>query len=509
MARLTHLLQQLSEIPVRAGRYSGLQERINAIQEAIKAIARGENIEAGVNLRKQVLNPHSVVLSGQPGGGRAGSFSFPLRASTKREDQSLFATVEKGHVLDYTQGQTPAVIDIEAFEQEIDAEGIYLAYLVLTIDYENGKKVLDGEARLHQGEDLPEPEDDEIFLLIAGYEIGKESNNLTVEDVEQVQAGAIPYNVLPTWAKYEAEEKKLTIGGDPESEPNADSAVVVEEIDLRVEKDGINRLSIAEEDDKLSIKIGDESSAAGNRIEITEQGLEDAPQITLQAGQSSVIVIGETPELDGLGFEVKSGDSYGILRPGSLDIKESGGGELSIDANEIDGVISVKKLTVNSGESSEEFQIIADQDVTIEIDPEEGEGVPWADFDGGNLNIGGNAPEETVENISIEATKTLQIKVGEIDIRANSEASELNGAQIGKVGINIQDFPGVHIDRGNDNEANFDAELLEFANGGKSVDLRLEDLPAGAEVKFREVLVCDGASLAKSYIPMTEPEAIT
>ena len=431
---------------------------------------------------------------------------YPLKASTKSEDDELLATVEKGHILDYTQGQTPDVIDIDAFEGELTAAGTWLAYIAITVDYDEGKKVLSAETLLHQGEELPEPQDDEIFLLVARYEIESDDGALKVESIEQVQAGAIPYNVLPVWAKYDADEKRLFIGGDPDDPADVENAVIIEGLDLRVEKDGEKKITIGNDPQQFTfLQIGDQDGNLGNIIRLIENGSEGVPAIVLAVGNTTRWVIGETQEFNGPGFEVVSGDNYGILRQGAIDIKSAAGGELSIDADEIDGVMTVKKLTVNKGESSDEYQIISDDD--IEIDIEEGEGVPWADFTEGNLSIGGSAPEETVENISIEATKTIDIDVGGLKIVGDADTAEFNRIEIGRVSLNTQDIAPVYIKGSGDNEASLATDGLEFTDGSKRVVLDLFDLPAEAEVKFRQFsVVMDNNKAGPAYFSASEPE---
>lgn len=79
MNKLSQILQELSEIPVRAGRWSKLQERLNIIQDAIMALARGENLTSGNHIQIKQIAPNKVSITGTPGGSRAASEDHPWR----------------------------------------------------------------------------------------------------------------------------------------------------------------------------------------------------------------------------------------------------------------------------------------------------------------------------------------------------------------------------------------------------------------------------------------------
>jgi len=80
MKRLHQILKDLEEITVRPGRYARLQQKINDIQDAIRALARGDNIVAGKHIEKRQLNPHTISITGTPGGGiSASSDNHPFK----------------------------------------------------------------------------------------------------------------------------------------------------------------------------------------------------------------------------------------------------------------------------------------------------------------------------------------------------------------------------------------------------------------------------------------------
>lgn len=68
VSKLSQIIQELSEIPVVAGRWSRLQERLNTIQQAILALARGENLSSGNHIQIRQIAPHTVSITGTPGG---------------------------------------------------------------------------------------------------------------------------------------------------------------------------------------------------------------------------------------------------------------------------------------------------------------------------------------------------------------------------------------------------------------------------------------------------------
>jgi hypothetical protein len=66
--KLGQILQTLAEIPITPGRWSKLQERLNDLQEAVKALARGENLTSGKHIQIRRIDTHTVSISGTPGG---------------------------------------------------------------------------------------------------------------------------------------------------------------------------------------------------------------------------------------------------------------------------------------------------------------------------------------------------------------------------------------------------------------------------------------------------------
>ena len=85
MRSLGQLLAELTEVAVGNGRWKKTQERLNSMQEAIKALARGDNIVSGPHITKRQLNPHTISLSGTPGGGgSAAAVNHPWRPFRSR-----------------------------------------------------------------------------------------------------------------------------------------------------------------------------------------------------------------------------------------------------------------------------------------------------------------------------------------------------------------------------------------------------------------------------------------
>jgi hypothetical protein len=70
MRDLNQIIRGLTDITITAGRWQKMQERLNDIQYAIKALARGDNIESGKHIQKRQLNDHTISITGTPGGGK-------------------------------------------------------------------------------------------------------------------------------------------------------------------------------------------------------------------------------------------------------------------------------------------------------------------------------------------------------------------------------------------------------------------------------------------------------
>jgi hypothetical protein len=73
-------------------------ERMNALQDAISLLARGENIVSGVNTRKTSGEGY-VVISGKPGGGgigRGGISGFPFEISIEVIGGTYYVKVAPG-----------------------------------------------------------------------------------------------------------------------------------------------------------------------------------------------------------------------------------------------------------------------------------------------------------------------------------------------------------------------------------------------------------------------------
>lgn len=100
MAQSKNIVENLKKLEaVRKGQNVlgvASSERINAIQELLQALVRGDNVFTGVNLRK-TLGPGYFILSGEAGGGRrSGPGSFPWEISTTRDPETEQDSVHVG-----------------------------------------------------------------------------------------------------------------------------------------------------------------------------------------------------------------------------------------------------------------------------------------------------------------------------------------------------------------------------------------------------------------------------
>lgn len=104
-------------------------ERMNAIQELLQALVRGDNVVTGVNLRK-TLGPGYFILSGEAGGGRGGGpGAFPWEITTTFDPDAVQNSV---HV---RPGTINSFLPTNMFDEfDIEPTGTYYVTLDCTTD---------------------------------------------------------------------------------------------------------------------------------------------------------------------------------------------------------------------------------------------------------------------------------------------------------------------------------------------------------------------------------------
>jgi hypothetical protein len=121
-------------IPVKKGdstRKVASSERVNAIQEAIKAMARGDHIRTGKNLRRKTGSGFVMLTADDQGGGGGGEGDFPWQISVE-EDPPAGSGVWSVHV---KPGTINNILPSNIFDSfEISETGTFYVVLDVTTD---------------------------------------------------------------------------------------------------------------------------------------------------------------------------------------------------------------------------------------------------------------------------------------------------------------------------------------------------------------------------------------
>jgi len=514
MSKLGQLLTELTEVAVGNGRWKKTQERLNSMQEAIKALARGDNIVSGKYITKNLLNPHTISLSGTPGGGGGGSSDYPLKIKTAIDPDNgdVLVDVVPSFLYDYTVGSTaPAKFDITPAEPiALSAAGNYTAFVRVSIDQAVGKKVTAIEWAVEEGEIASEegeiaPEDGEVLLEVGTVEVIKTGSVLSVGVVENLTAGFLSWPPRPPWLGFDEAENDVTFGQDYNSDeaPTTADPTVITDLTIWTEED-LNINGYGGEFQRGGATEGQPAFQIGTKLGTEETA---GAYWSTAGGYIGVGSLAGGAE-DDSGYLLAANTAlseYVDIRPATVKGVDTAAGEFLLDAGEVPSgeSIQVKLITMPNGD---EIRTFATDD--IDLSALSGAGVPWADYDAGNLKIGG-ASTDGVADLTIGFTGQLSL-VGGADFAfvVDPIRAELSYLRMGSAHVNVQDlasfFAGdITSEVGTAISPN---SIIIDDQDAKSITAALVDLPASGVAKFRSTMVCDGDDLKESYIMMTEPK---
>jgi hypothetical protein len=492
---------------------------------------------------------------------------FPLQIDSESDGSGgLNMKVSASQVLDFTSNPVAAsVTNISEFTKNLGGAGTYYVSLVITIDVNDAKSVTNAAIKMEGSAE--DPTDTTLVIAVGEFTLTQNGNAVVVSSVTQYTAGAIYYPFSPAWAQFTASSNTLNVGLQGEdSNPSKDEPAVIKELDV-FSQDEMNLVCGNNNTGKLVIgtEVG-ENEDVGAQFKVNSSGFVGIGQFAISsdggteggyinltgpsadgiggnfaavhkpseiefrngpygeakctigsqvgsekvAGMQCTLLTGTVgigafaSNLDDTGWLVNTNNAGEVLEltANSMHISNSSGSVLEINSNAItQGEITVR--TVTKADDST-LEVLATEDFSLSD-----ANVGWANYSGGNLEIGGSNTNG-VGNLTLTFTSFLKMIGGSnFEFEVHPTAAELSKFRMGSAYINVQDIGDfVAGDPAQTNDhCTMTSNGISCGDGsGDKFRLGQTDLADSTGVaKFREVKVCDNGVSKSAYILMSDP----